>query len=185
MNYIRIIVPIIAYIVFAVIFLVLILPLFAKLVRSAEQREANLNEHAKSNKYVAMDGRMITFFRVGCVLWVVIGIAVSIPQVFTFLGGDFSKTNSIVVYIILNIVVWAFTILMCVLAFLESLKVVYDKDGFTVINGIGKKRRYTRDDVVGISGERNKKIKLKNGSFILFYAMSGLSEFISYLTEQN
>ncbi len=185
MNYIKIIVPIVAFTVFAAIFLVIFMPLFAKLLKNAEKREENLNEHAKANKYVAMDGRIIALFRAVCVLWIAIGIAVSIPQAFSFVFGDLSEPSSITMYIIINIVVWAFTIAMCVLTFLESKKVVYDKDGFTLINGIGRKRRYTIGDVVSISGERNKKIKLKNGSFTLFNAMLGLSEFIEYLNSDS
>ncbi len=60
-------------------------------------------------------------------------------------------------------------------------KVIYDEEGFTVINAFEKQKRYSYQDIVEISGNANKKIKTKKGDVRLFYTLSGLQQFIGFL----
>lgn len=172
----HIFVPCVSAVVSMLVFAILCSPIGAKFIERLKSREIALNEEAKANKIVALDKRIAVWFRVGAVMFLVFCIAAAIP--YYRLSGRPYDDFEVAFYVILNVIVWAFSIAMWIMIYLQTKKIVYDDNGFIVVNCFGFEKRYSYGDIVEISGENNKKIKLKKGSVLLFNAMSGLQSFL-------
>lgn len=184
MDYIRIIVaPILLELVTNAFLYVLLSPKWFNLEGKINKRMAEQEKYAVEEKYVSFNKKSLKTIRFSGILVVVCSLLFSL--ILCFYDYLNISDNSLAIMIGLSVVLWLCSIFDCIFFFMISKKVTYNEEGFTVINGIGKKRSHTYDEVVDIKGNGNKTIKLKKGKIILFAIMPGLNDFINYLSDKR
>lgn len=184
MFYLRTIVtPIFTTIISSLVVYLLLSPNGFNLQPKVEKHMAEQNKLAAEQKYVAVDKKSMKFVRLGGIVVIVSSLIFTVIVCF----NEYLEIegNSLIIMIALAVFLWLCTLFDCTFFIMLSKKVVYDEEGFTIVNALGVKHRHTYGDVVEVSGNGNKTLKLKNGKIVLFATMSGLSDFINYLNERR